>query len=183
MLDVWDLIFWTQLHLGWIFLKSADLSSFHWACILLRFFILSLVLDAWLFLVVLCGHLHLISDQTHAKFQSMLCFNKRFLRLPQFPDMKLIRLSSPALNFAAWADFLHLWWLISLQLFKLEDVAMGIWIEKFKESGHAVKYINDDSFYNAGCDLDYILAHYQSPMKVLCLCQTLLKEQQSICCE
>ncbi|KAJ8435758.1 hypothetical protein Cgig2_003180 [Carnegiea gigantea] len=68
-------------------------------------------------------------------------------------------------------------------LFKLEDVAMGIWIEKFKESGHAVKSISDDRFYNAGCDLDYILAHYQSPKKVLCLRETLLKEQQPICCE
>lgn len=70
-----------------------------------------------------------------------------------------------------------------LKLFKLEDVAMGIWIEKFKESGRAVKYISDDRFYNAGCDLDYILAHYQSPRKVLCLWETLLKEQQPICCE
>lgn len=70
-----------------------------------------------------------------------------------------------------------------LQLFKLEDVAMGIWIERFKESGRAVKYISDDRFYNAGCDIDYILAHYQSPRKVLCLWETLQRENQPICCE
>ncbi|KAL2922249.1 Hydroxyproline O-galactosyltransferase GALT3 [Bienertia sinuspersici] len=70
-----------------------------------------------------------------------------------------------------------------LKLFKLEDVAMGIWIEKYKNSGHEVKYISDDRFYNTGCDTDYILAHYQNPRKVLCLWEKLQKEHQAICCE
>ncbi|KAM7277891.1 hypothetical protein ACFE04_005025 [Oxalis oulophora] len=71
----------------------------------------------------------------------------------------------------------------NLQLFKLEDVAMGIWIEQFKNTGKEVHYISDDRFYNAGCDTDYILAHYQSPRLVLCLWDKLQREHQAACCE
>lgn len=70
-----------------------------------------------------------------------------------------------------------------LKLFKLEDVAMGIWIEQFKNSGQEVHYMTDDRFYNAGCETDYILAHYQSPRLVLCLWEKLQKEHQPACCE
>lgn len=70
-----------------------------------------------------------------------------------------------------------------LKLFKLEDVAMGIWIEQFKNSGQEVHYMTDDRFYNAGCETDYILAHYQSPRLVLCLWEKLRKEHQPACCE
>ncbi|PON93110.1 Glycosyl transferase [Trema orientale] len=70
-----------------------------------------------------------------------------------------------------------------LQLFKLEDVAMGIWIEQFKKSGQEMHYINDERFFNAGCESNYILAHYQSPRLVLCLWEKLQKEQKPICCE
>lgn len=70
-----------------------------------------------------------------------------------------------------------------LKLFKLEDVAVGIWIEQFKNSGQEVHYINDERFYNAGCETNYILAHYQSPRMVLCLWEKLQKEQKPICCE
>ncbi|KAB1213787.1 putative beta-1,3-galactosyltransferase 16 [Morella rubra] len=71
----------------------------------------------------------------------------------------------------------------SLKLFKLEDVAMGIWIDQFKKSDQEVHYINDERFYNAGCESDYILAHYQGPRKVLCLWETLQKEHRAVCCE
>ncbi|XAR56951.1 Galactosylxylosylprotein 3-beta-galactosyltransferase [Bertholletia excelsa] len=70
-----------------------------------------------------------------------------------------------------------------LQLFKLEDVAVGIWIEQFKRQGGEVQYINDDQFYNAGCEENYILAHYQNPRKVLCLWEKLQKEHEPKCCE
>ncbi|KAK9288222.1 hypothetical protein L1049_016671 [Liquidambar formosana] len=70
-----------------------------------------------------------------------------------------------------------------LKLFKLEDVAMGIWIEQFKKSGQEVHYINDERFRNAGCESGYILAHYQGPRMVLCLWEKLQKEHQPICCE
>ncbi|KDP29247.1 hypothetical protein JCGZ_16636 [Jatropha curcas] len=70
-----------------------------------------------------------------------------------------------------------------LKLFKLEDVAMGIWIEQFKNSGQKVQYTSDERFYNAGCEANYILAHYQSPRLVLCLWEKLQKEHQPNCCE
>ncbi|XP_038720127.1 hydroxyproline O-galactosyltransferase GALT3 isoform X2 [Tripterygium wilfordii] len=70
-----------------------------------------------------------------------------------------------------------------LKLFKLEDVAVGIWIEQFKKSGKEVHYVNDEKFYNAGCESNYILAHYQGPRMVLCLWEKLQKERKPICCE
>ncbi|KAL5541458.1 hypothetical protein UlMin_009168 [Ulmus minor] len=70
-----------------------------------------------------------------------------------------------------------------LKLFKLEDVAMGIWIEQFKNSTREVNYINDERFFNAGCESNYILAHYQSPRLVLCLWEKLQKEKKPNCCE
>ncbi|KAJ8766232.1 hypothetical protein K2173_022291 [Erythroxylum novogranatense] len=70
-----------------------------------------------------------------------------------------------------------------LKLFKLEDVAMGIWIQQFKNSGKEVHYINDERFFNAGCEKNYILAHYQSPRLVLCLWEKLQKDHQPVCCE
>ncbi|KAK4773140.1 hypothetical protein SAY87_028159 [Trapa incisa] len=71
----------------------------------------------------------------------------------------------------------------NLQLFKLEDVAMGIWIENFKARGQAVHYITDERFYNAGCESNYTLAHYQGPRNVLCLWEQLQKEHRPNCCE
>ncbi|KAB2040264.1 hypothetical protein ES319_D02G071000v1 [Gossypium barbadense] len=70
-----------------------------------------------------------------------------------------------------------------LKLFKLEVVAMGIWIEEFKRNGREVHYITEDRFYNAGCESNYILAHYQGPRMVLCLWEKLQKEHQAYCCE
>ncbi|XP_004508103.1 hydroxyproline O-galactosyltransferase GALT3 isoform X2 [Cicer arietinum] len=70
-----------------------------------------------------------------------------------------------------------------LKFFKLEDVAMGIWIEQFKNGDKEVHYENDGRFYNAGCDTNYVLAHYQSPRMVLCLWEKLQKEHKSECCE
>jgi len=69
------------------------------------------------------------------------------------------------------------------QFFKLEDVAMGIWIEQFRNGGKEVHYENDERFYNAGCDSNYVLAHYQNPRMVLCLWEKLLKEHKPECCE
>ncbi|KAJ1687624.1 hypothetical protein LUZ63_019014 [Rhynchospora breviuscula] len=70
-----------------------------------------------------------------------------------------------------------------LQLFKLEDVAMGIWIEDYKNTGQEINYVSDDRFYNEGCESDYILAHYQSPRLLLCLWSKLQKDHRPFCCE
>ncbi|KAG0473392.1 hypothetical protein HPP92_014745 [Vanilla planifolia] len=70
-----------------------------------------------------------------------------------------------------------------LQLFKLEDVAMGIWVKKFKENGGKVNYVNDERFRNAGCESDYVLAHYQGPRNLLCLWEKIQREHVATCCE
>ena len=72
---------------------------------------------------------------------------------------------------------------VRLQLFKLEDVAMGIWIQEYKKSGQEVNYTNDDRFHNVGCESDYVLAHYQGPRLLLCLWEKLQKEHEAVCCE
>ncbi|CAN8260271.1 unnamed protein product [Cochlearia groenlandica] len=70
-----------------------------------------------------------------------------------------------------------------LKLFKLEDVAMGIWIQQYNETVRRVKYINDRRFHNSGCLSNYILVHYQTPRLILCLWEKLQQERQSVCCE
>ncbi|KAI3993357.1 hypothetical protein MKX01_010100 [Papaver californicum] len=70
-----------------------------------------------------------------------------------------------------------------LKLFKLEDVAMGIWIDQFKKNGQEVHYMKDDWFKISGCEESYILAHYQNPSMVLCLWEKLQKEHEAVCCD
>ncbi|OVA16690.1 Galectin [Macleaya cordata] len=70
-----------------------------------------------------------------------------------------------------------------LKLFKLEDVAMGIWIDQFKKNGQEVHYMTDDRFKISGCEENYILAHYQNPSNVLCLWEKLQKEHEPLCCD
>lgn len=64
-----------------------------------------------------------------------------------------------------------------IMLFKLEDVAVGIWIEQFKSLGHSVKYVDDERFYISGCEPNYVLAHYQTPRKLLCMWEKLQKQK------
>ncbi|XP_013647962.1 hydroxyproline O-galactosyltransferase GALT3-like isoform X2 [Brassica napus] len=66
---------------------------------------------------------------------------------------------------------------------KLEDVAMGIWIQQYNQTVKRVKYMNDKRFHNSGCKPNYILVHYQTPRLLLCLWEKLQKESQSVCCE
>ncbi|KAL2470229.1 putative beta-1 [Abeliophyllum distichum] len=70
-----------------------------------------------------------------------------------------------------------------LMLFKLEDVAVGIWIERFEKHGHKVDYVNDERFYIAGCESNYVLAHYQNPRMMLCMWEKLQKVHKPECCE
>lgn len=70
-----------------------------------------------------------------------------------------------------------------LMVFKLEDVAMGIWIEQYAKKGQKIEYVNEDRFYNAGCEADYILAHYQNPRMMLCLWENLIKHHSQECCD
>ncbi|XP_062111601.1 beta-1,3-galactosyltransferase GALT1 [Humulus lupulus] len=69
-----------------------------------------------------------------------------------------------------------------LKMFKLEDVAMGIWIAEMKKEGLKVRYENDDRIYNEGCKDDYVVAHYQGPREMLCLWQKLQEGKGARCC-
>ncbi|GLT56498.1 hypothetical protein SLA2020_295340 [Shorea laevis] len=69
-----------------------------------------------------------------------------------------------------------------LRMFKLEDVAMGIWIAEMKKEGLQVSYKNEQRIYNEGCKDGYVVAHYQSPRQMLCLWQKLQEEKVAQCC-
>lgn len=73
----------------------------------------------------------------------------------------------------------------NLRYFKLEDVAMGIWVSEFKNSGQQVRYVNDDRFHSDSCGDGYVVAHYQGPRLMLCLWKKLQKLEQDdvpVCC-
>ncbi|CAA0826636.1 Probable beta-1-3-galactosyltransferase 18 [Striga hermonthica] len=56
----------------------------------------------------------------------------------------------------------------NMTLFKMEDVSMGMWVEKFNKS-RPVKYVHSLKFCQFGCVENYITAHYQSPRQITCL--------------
>ncbi|KAL5553778.1 hypothetical protein UlMin_041179 [Ulmus minor] len=70
----------------------------------------------------------------------------------------------------------------NLKMFKLEDVAMGIWIADLKKEGLAVRYEKDDRIFNEGCKDGYVVAHYQGPREMLCLWQKLQETKRPKCC-
>lgn len=67
-------------------------------------------------------------------------------------------------------------------MFKLEDVAMGIWIDAMKKDGLQVKYETEERVYNEGCKDGYVVAHYQEPGEMLCLWQKLQETKRAMCC-
>jgi hypothetical protein len=70
------------------------------------------------------------------------------------------------------------------QFFKLEDVAMGMWIQKYKKwKPKQVDYISNDLFVHMGCEADYVIAHYQNPGQMQCLWQLAMKQDFTHCCE
>ncbi|PWZ26206.1 Hydroxyproline O-galactosyltransferase GALT2 [Zea mays] len=68
----------------------------------------------------------------------------------------------------------------SLRLFKMEDVSMGLWVEKFN-STNPVQYSHSWKFCQYGCLENYYTAHYQSPRQMLCLWDKLVRGQASCC--
>ncbi|CAL0315191.1 unnamed protein product [Lupinus luteus] len=69
-----------------------------------------------------------------------------------------------------------------LKMFKLEDVAMGIWIADMKKEGLEVRYENEGRVYSEGCKDGYVVAHYQGPREMLCLWQKLQEGKGAKCC-
>uniref|UniRef100_A0A7N0V7G5 Galectin domain-containing protein n=1 Tax=Kalanchoe fedtschenkoi TaxID=63787 RepID=A0A7N0V7G5_KALFE len=70
----------------------------------------------------------------------------------------------------------------TLKMFKLEDVAMGIWIADMEKDGLKVVYEKDERINADGCTEGYIVAHYQSPREMLCLWKKLTEEHVAKCC-
>jgi hypothetical protein len=68
-----------------------------------------------------------------------------------------------------------------LQLFKMEDVSMGMWVEKFNRTRRRVVYSHDFRFYQSGCFDGYYTAHYQSPQHMICLWRK-LQSGSAQCC-
>ncbi|CAM0876985.1 unnamed protein product [Alopecurus aequalis] len=69
----------------------------------------------------------------------------------------------------------------TLRLFKMEDVSMGMWVEKFNRTRRPVEYSHDFRFYQAGCFDGYYTAHYQSPQHMICLWRK-LQSGSAQCC-
>ncbi|WCJ21764.1 Galactosyltransferase family protein [Euphorbia peplus] len=67
-----------------------------------------------------------------------------------------------------------------LRLFKMEDVSMGMWVEKFNSS-KPVEYVHSLKFCQFGCIEDYNTAHYQSPRQMICLWDK-LRHGNAQCC-
>lgn len=66
------------------------------------------------------------------------------------------------------------------QLFKMEDVSMGMWVEQFNASSH-VQYSHNWKFCQYGCTEDYYTAHYQSPRQMICMWDKLLRGKVECC--
>ena len=67
------------------------------------------------------------------------------------------------------------------QLFKMEDVSMGMWVEKFNSS-RPVEYVHSVKFCQFGCIDDYFTAHYQSPRQMTCMWGKLQQHGKPQCC-
>lgn len=68
-----------------------------------------------------------------------------------------------------------------VQLFKMEDVSMGMWVEQFN-STKPVKYVHSLKFCQFGCIEGYYTAHYQSPRQMICLWNKLQTLGKAQCC-
>ncbi|KAL3501298.1 hypothetical protein ACH5RR_035747 [Cinchona calisaya] len=68
-----------------------------------------------------------------------------------------------------------------LRLFKMEDVSMGMWVERFNSSKQ-VEYVHSLKFCQFGCIDDYFTAHYQSPRQMICLWKKLQLKGKPRCC-
>ncbi|KHG11700.1 putative beta-1,3-galactosyltransferase 19 -like protein [Gossypium arboreum] len=72
-------------------------------------------------------------------------------------------------------------WAVTYELFKMEDVSMGMWVEKFNSS-KPVEYEHSLKFCQFGCVEDYYTAHYQSPRQMLCMWDKLINVGKPQCC-
>ncbi|KAF8408826.1 hypothetical protein HHK36_004895 [Tetracentron sinense] len=71
-------------------------------------------------------------------------------------------------------------WAVTYELFKMEDVSMGMWVEQFNSST-TVQYSHNWKFCQYGCMEDYYTAHYQSPRQMICLWGKLARGRAHCC--
>ncbi|CAH9146663.1 unnamed protein product [Cuscuta epithymum] len=70
-----------------------------------------------------------------------------------------------------------------LRLFKMEDVSMGMWVERLNNTRKTgVEYVHSLKFCQFGCIEDYTTAHYQSPKQMICLWGKLQSQGKAYCC-
>lgn len=67
-----------------------------------------------------------------------------------------------------------------MQLFKMEDVSMGMWVGQFNSS-RPVEYLHNLKFCQFGCIDDYYTAHYQSPRQMICMWNKLQMGKPECC--
>nr|KYP52989.1 putative beta-1,3-galactosyltransferase 20 [Cajanus cajan] len=68
-----------------------------------------------------------------------------------------------------------------LRLFKMEDVSMGMWVERYNNTVAAVQYSHSWKFCQYGCMEGYFTAHYQSPRQMICLWDKLSRGRAGCC--
>ncbi|XP_066386477.1 hydroxyproline O-galactosyltransferase GALT6-like [Miscanthus floridulus] len=70
-----------------------------------------------------------------------------------------------------------------LNMFKMEDVSMGMWVGQFNRSGtgNTVAYVHSAGFCQSGCVDGYLTAHYQSPAQMVCLWDKLRRGNTQCC--
>ncbi|KAJ0758088.1 putative glycosyl transferase, family 31 [Helianthus annuus] len=66
------------------------------------------------------------------------------------------------------------------QIFKMEDVSMGMWVEQFNNT-NPVQYSHNGKFCQYGCIDNYYTAHYQSPRQMVCLWDNLTRGRARCC--
>lgn len=70
-----------------------------------------------------------------------------------------------------------------LKFFKLEDVAMGIWVDQYKRQKHkVVDYVTYDSYQHGMCENGFTISHYQNPSQMQCLWNNEMEGEHGICC-
>lgn len=66
------------------------------------------------------------------------------------------------------------------RIFKLEDIAMGSWVEYIaKERGWGVQYMSHAGFNFVGCSTADVVSHYVRPAQARCM----FKRQERGCCK
>ncbi|BAT87288.1 hypothetical protein VIGAN_05064300 [Vigna angularis var. angularis] len=72
-------------------------------------------------------------------------------------------------------------WAVTYELFKMEDVSMGMWVGRFNNTVAAVQYSHNWKFCQYGCMEGYFTAHYESPRQLLCLWDNLSRGPARCC--